>query len=88
MNRLMLLLASVLALGAVACSGDPTPDSENVDESVPTLESATVEPTAVCPIMWYCQRTGGYYSVNTTCTAACGGTCYRRERYTGGCMPR
>lgn len=70
--------APASALGSVATDAA---DSSNSTSIVDDQDEG-----AICPLKWFCDDTGLYYSTKAACTSACSSTCYRDYECTGGCI--
>ncbi|ATB38524.1 hypothetical protein CYFUS_003959 [Cystobacter fuscus] len=82
-----------LTLGLMGCGTEavvvPSSEPAAVSEQAPTGEQESLQSTAlvgICPLKWTCNFQT-FYSTQTQCTTACGGSeCWREYACTGGCV--
>ena len=89
------VLAGLCLIGLLALSQSPTPSTPVAVSAAQTTSAGANstsivddqdELSAICPLKWTCDDTGGYYSTRAACTAACSTPCYRDYACTAGCI--
>lgn len=88
----LFLVALALSQSSTPPAAAPAPELRPVATDAADATDATSivddqdEGAVICPLKWFCDDTGLYYSTKTACTAACSSVCYRDYACTGGCV--